>query len=87
MAEYLWKGPGEIEQKTLTRASTPDIQQPISPEPSLPKKKERRIRCTVDGCGRKFKKAMILARHFNSAHEDLREDKDTWRSFSEEIFE
>jgi len=84
---YGWSGPGEIREISLQRTRRPEITRPNQVESDVDQATEKRITCTVDGCGRIFKKNMIMARHFNSAHEDLREDKDSWRQWSKEKWE
>ena len=85
MPLYLWKGPGEMEEVDLARARVPDLVSPTSPTDSPEVNPvERTFHCTVDGCSKHFKKAMIMARHFNSAHSGLKENKDTWREYVDE---
>lgn len=43
------------------------------------------VKCTVEDCGRKFKLAAHIARHFNADHADLKEDKDSWREYVERV--
>lgn len=90
MPHYLWKGPGNIEETELARARPVRVDHPIKPElegPAASEEGTRLFECTVEGCGKKFKKAMLVARHFNGSHDELREDKDSWREFSEEVWE
>lgn len=82
---YDWIGPGETKQRDLARTTTPQVTKPASPTPALPQASQPRWVCAVEGCGRKFKKAMIAARHFNSAHETLKQDKDSWREWVEQV--
>lgn len=87
MPHYGWAGPGELRQLDLPRAKTPEVERPQSPSDPIEGEKTKLHVCTVDGCGKKFKKAMLVARHFNSSHGELREDKDTWREWREEVWE
>lgn len=86
MPLYEWKGPGEMRQADLARATTPKLAKPVGPAAETVEGETHWV-CTVKGCGRKFRKAMIAARHFNQSHEMLREDKDSWRDYTEEITE
>lgn len=83
MPHYGWVGPGKTRELELSRAQAPTVAEPTDVAVQAPKKSLHR--CTVEGCGKKFKKRMIVARHFNANHEDLREDKDSWREFVEEV--
>lgn len=85
MAEFSWKGPGKMEEKTLDRARAPELSAPSSPSVVDPNK-TKLYACGVPGCVAKFKKPMILARHFNTNHEDLKTDKDSWREFLQEVW-
>ena len=85
MPHYGWQGPGETRELTLTRVKAPTITEPASSRAEGTEEKTRFFRCTAPGCGRKFKKAMILARHFNTTHDDLMADKDSWRTYSEVV--
>lgn len=82
-----WKGPGKMERQDLARTKRPEIKAPQRPAVDTGEEPERRFVCTVDGCGKKFKKAMIMARHFNSTHEAEYEDKDSWREHHKEVWE
>lgn len=88
MPHFEWKGPGSMERTDHERARTPQLTEPATPtdEPAEQEKK-RLFRCTVEGCGKKMPKAMLIARHFNQDHPEMVEDKDTWRSHKEEIWE
>lgn len=88
MGHYHWAGPGQMEEVGLTRAVVPEITEPASPDAigEVVEKMKLHV-CTVEGCGKRFKRPMIIARHFNSNHEDLREDKDSWRKHSREVWE
>lgn len=83
MANHKWMGPGRVEEIGLARVDAPEISEPSSARNSDDTK--RRHKCLVPDCGRKFTKAMIAARHFNSSHTGLREDKDSWRNYVEEV--
>ena len=83
MPLYGWSGPGKIREMDLSRAVTPELLEPSAPTLVAPATVQL-FKCTV--CSRKFKKAMIVARHFNSAHEDLKEEKDSWRLHVEEVW-
>lgn len=88
MPHLLWKGPGDLQEAGLDRATKPKITEPSSPNDSPDETKlQKFFYCTVQDCNKKFTKAMLVARHFNSTHSDLREDKDSWREFSLEAFE
>lgn len=88
MSHYGWAGPGELRPLTLDRANAPEVEEPESPDmPAGEHEKTLLHVCTVEDCGRRFKKRMILARHFNASHEDLREDSDTWREYADERWE
>ncbi len=84
---YLWKEPGKLEEASLARVTPPILVAPGSPDdsPVVNPQKIALHQCTI--CHKKFKKPMIIARHFNSAHSDLKEDSDTWREYSEEVFD
>lgn len=41
--------------------------------------------CKVDDCGAMFRKANMASMHFGKKHADLKEDKDSWREYSEEM--
>ena len=43
------------------------------------------FRCTVPECGKDFAIVALAAKHFRKEHEELFEDKDSWRPFIEEI--
>lgn len=73
MPIYGWEGPGQTRRLDQDRATTPTVTEPTAPTAPV----ERLHKCTV--CNRKFKKAMIAARHFNKSHEELRTDKESWR--------
>jgi len=42
-------------------------------------------RCTVDNCNKDFPIVALVAKHFNSDHKALFEDKDSWRKFHREV--
>lgn len=84
---YGWEGPGKTREMDLPRATTPDLEAPTSPDGGVASPSVQLFRCTVPECGRKFKKAMIVARHFSASHSDLGEDGKTWREFVEEVWE
>jgi hypothetical protein len=81
MPLYGWSGPGKMREMDLARTKAPEIVMPTTV--SLVKEPVKVFKCTE--CGKKFKKAMIVARHFNSAHSELKEDKDSWRLYVEEV--
>jgi hypothetical protein len=81
MPIYGWAGPGETRRLDLDRATTPEVTEPTAPAPQRDPLHECQL------CMKKFKKAMIMARHFNKTHEDLREDKDSWREYTKEILQ
>lgn len=89
MPNYGWKGPGQTRELSHERASVPEVQAPAGPEVegAPDDERQRLLRCTVPECGRKFRKAMILANHFNASHSDIKEDSDTWREYREEVWE
>lgn len=87
MPVYGWSGPGEMREITLDRAKPPEVTEPTSSTLPGGPERTRFYKCGVPNCGQKFKKAMILARHFNTNHEDLFEDKDSWRAHSVEVWE
>lgn len=41
--------------------------------------------CIDEGEQRDFKMPAQLARHFNSSHEELVDDKDSWRDYQKEV--
>lgn len=41
--------------------------------------------CKVEDCGAMFRKPNMAAMHFGKKHMDLKEDKDSWREYSEEM--
>lgn len=86
MTLYGWSGPGKLREMGLDRAVTPEITEPSDPGVSEAELMKF-YQCTVDKCGKRFKVAMLIARHFNSSHEGLKKDKDSWREFNEEIWE
>ncbi len=81
MPVYGWAGPGETRRLDLDRATTPEVTEPTEVAKTVTKLQQ----CVL--CNKKFKKAMIMARHFNKSHEDLREDKDSWREYTKEILQ
>lgn len=85
MPNYAWSGPGQLRELSLDRSEAPEITEPLSPRVIGIEQTERLHKCLVSGCGRKFRKAMIAARHFNASHSDLREDKGSWREYVEEV--
>lgn len=87
MAHYHWRGAGQTEEVSQSRSKAPEITELTNPSPPVEQELTRLYVCGVEGCEKKFKKPMIIARHFNSNHADLREDKDTWRDYYEEIWE
>lgn len=80
-----WAGPGNMRVLSQTRAEAPTIQDITAPVTDEVVATKLHV-CTVVGCGKKFKLAMIVARHFNANHGDLRKDKDSWREFTEEVW-
>ena len=86
MGLYHWNGPGKIEQIDLPRAIPPVVVAPTGPDiPGAVDEKIKLFICTV--CDRKFRKAMIVARHFNSSHSDMKKDAETWRGHMKDVFE
>jgi len=67
----------------MTRARAPEITAPTAAKAADDPTDHAVFQCMV--CERKFKKAMIAARHFNSAHHDLKDEKDSWRLHVEEV--
>lgn len=82
MPRYGWAGPGDVHELTLARARVPTLTEPSDPGEDT--EMMQLWKCKV--CGKKFAKPMIVARHFNSSHEDQRIDAESWREFSEEIW-
>jgi uncharacterized C2H2 Zn-finger protein len=69
-----------------------DLARTVAPEISVPaatavvaSESQKLFICKQ--CDRRFKKAMIAARHFNSAHMELKAEKDSWRLHVEEVWE
>jgi len=87
MSLHGWAGPGKLRELSLDRAQSPTITEPTSPDADGFVHAEKLHVCNVHDCGKRFKLAAILARHFNSNHSDLREDKDTWRKYQGEVWE
>lgn len=44
----------------------------------------KRIKCTVEGCGKLFATEGVMAMHFNRNHRQG-DSKDEWRSFAEKL--
>ena len=83
MALYGWSGPGKLRELGYNRASAPE-----AVEPEVTKSDQMKVHiCTVNECNRRFKHPMMIARHFNANHDDLKEDKDSWRDHCTEIWE
>ena len=74
---------------THDRVKAPSLSEPTGPEADGPVEGAARLfECTIVKCrGRRFKKAMIAARHFNTTHSDLAADKDSWREHVKEVLE
>ena len=83
MALYLWQEPGKMIEASHFRGSVPEITEPAGVDSDSELVKFHK--CTV--CNKLFKAPMIVARHFNTNHDDMRKDKDSWRAHSEEIWE
>tara|TARA_R110002020_G_scaffold121916_1_gene276990 strand:+ start:1721 stop:1972 length:252 start_codon:yes stop_codon:yes gene_type:complete len=83
MPIYGWAGPGKLRPMTFESTKTPEVSEPIAP--SKDDSKVVIFECTV--CDKRFKKAMIAARHFNSAHSEMKVDKDSWRGYVKETSE
>jgi len=67
-------------------AEVKKIEVDSEPEVSLPGSSTMELhRCTAPDCGKDFKLAALLARHFRSTHNDLNEDKDSWRDYHEKV--
>jgi hypothetical protein len=77
---YLWKGPGRMEEAELNRSQPPKLTTPagVTQAPH-----EESWVCVVEGCKKRFRKAMLAAKHFNQTHTDLFEDKESWRTYVE----
>ena len=43
------------------------------------------FKCTVSGCGKKFKAKHLAASHFRGKHKDLNVEKETWRHYVEAV--
>lgn len=85
MALFLWKGPGQMEEVTHERALAPTLEEPGVPQ--LGQTDEiKLIECIVQDCNQRFKIPAIAARHFNSSHADLRDDAESWREYTQEIW-
>lgn len=84
MPLYGWAGPGNMRELTLDRAQPPTFTVPTGPD-AAPSSSVKLFICQE--CQRKFKKAMIAARHFNYAHEALKLDSDSWRTHVQEVWE
>ena len=41
------------------------------------------VKCTVPGCGKKYKLAALMAAHFRRDHQDVSSEKDAWREHVE----
>jgi len=87
MSLHGWVRSGELRELSIDRMNTPTITEPTSPITDTVVHAEKLHVCTVDDCGKRFKLRAILARHFNANHSDLRKDKDSWREYTEEIWE
>lgn len=83
---YAWDGPGQTRELSLSRAEPPKITRPASPTEGSADI-DMLWECTVDDCGKRFKKAMIGARHFNSSHSDLKIEKESWRKWVKRVIE
>ncbi len=86
MAEYGWVGPGKMRSLDHTRAEAPIIAVPVELSEDGPDAQTQLYVCSIDGCGKRYKLAMLIARHFNANHAALRKDKDTWREYYEEVW-
>lgn len=83
MADWAWDGPGKLRELSHTRASAPE-----AVEPEVTQSDQTKIYvCTVEDCNRRFKHPMMIARHFNANHDDIKEDKESWREHNKEIWE
>lgn len=88
MPHYEHKGPGQMVHKEVQ----PEDQEVSEPQGAdLAGAEGTFFLCTApsveddeESCNRLFKKKMLMARHFNSTHEALKEDKDSWRDYCEE---
>jgi uncharacterized C2H2 Zn-finger protein len=80
MPTYGWAGPGKMREMEHQRTIKPSLVEPVN----VQKAKENLTIFKCDLCDRKFKKAMMAARHFNSAHDDKKVDKDSWREYVKE---
>lgn len=86
MPLYGWVSAGKLRELSHDRANTPEITEPSDPGVSEAELMKF-YQCSVDSCGKRFRVPMLIARHFNSSHEELKKDKDSWRAFSREIWE
>ena len=80
---YGWTGPGKTRELTLDRSHAPDIASPSGATVVAPMT-TKLIECTV--CDRRFKQAMIAARHFSTSHSSLKTEKDSWREHTKEVW-
>lgn len=87
MPNYGWTGPGQTREISHERAHAPKLEAPTSPDVSDGVSATVLFECSVPECKRRFRKRMIVARHFNASHGDLREDEDTWRDYVKEVTE
>lgn len=83
MPIYLWRGPGNVEETESVRVEPPTLSEPTSE--SLVS--DSLYVCTVEGCGRQFRKTTFAARHFNSAHSDKVVDGNSWRGYVKDAVE
>lgn len=81
---YGWAGPGELRRMDEPEYEEKEVSEPDSPN-AAGDAAEIRYECQVEDCGRRFKVPMLIARHFNASHDELREDEDSWREYAEEV--
>ena len=85
MPLYGWSGPGQMREMELVRTKPPKLSEP---QPSQTDFQDSQFfLCGVPECGKKFRKAMIMARHFNTSHSSLFENSETWRKYVSEVRE
>lgn len=81
MAHYGWAGPGKMQELEFDRVKPPELVEPTSV--AMPGEATETVWCCTL-CDKKFRKSMILARHFNTNHTDHKTDKDSWREYAKE---
>lgn len=66
-------------------SSTEPIETPKPSGPNAEGGTETFHVCTVDDCGRDFRLAAIMARHFNTTHGELADTDDAWREYRKKV--